>query len=131
MTKNKKIYINIDKGHIDMGYRIMYKKEGDMYAAYIPGFDIFYSAPSEEQLNRRSDALLKTFVDFWVDENSWKSFYLKLHKLGFKSPMHNLVMKKMLNNERSEAKFSVPNTLKAPKNFIGSKQLDVQMQVEV
>ncbi len=92
-----------------------------MISAYLPGFDIYYSAPSENELDNRSKAMLRTFFDFWIDQNSWKDLFLKLHKLGFRAPLHNFAMKNLINERPHDTKFSAANII-LPNDFFKSQK---------
>ena len=93
---SKDIFVNIDKKGINIGYKVIYKDESGMFSAYMPGFDIYYSAPTEEEVAKRASEIVKSFTDFWIKQNSFKDFFLQLHKLGFRTKLHNLFMKKAL-----------------------------------
>ena len=106
--------IDVKKGAINIGFKIIYRKEESMYSGYIPGFDIYFSAPTETEIKTRSKAMISTFFDFWIEEQSWKQLFLKLHKLGFRTKLHDLAMKDFLKNKPKNAKFSPKIELKNP-----------------
>lgn len=114
---DKDIFIDIKEGFIDVSYKVIYNEEAGMFSAYMPGFDIYFSAPSEEEVKKRANRMIDTFFDFWIEQQGWKQLYLKIHKLGFRSKMHNLVMKDFLRNQRQSGKFLPSNIIETPEYF--------------
>lgn len=122
----KDVYVRIREGKIE--YQWVTKSvvtEGDLYSCYIPGFDLFFSAKSENQMMERGRQMMKTFFDYWVQEEGYKNFVLKIHKLGFKAPKHNFVIKQYLNKRPANAKFKMVN-IDTPLGFENSREVEME-----
>jgi len=97
---------------------------------YIPAFDLIYSANSSEEIKKRADIMVKSFVRFYFEEDSSKNFFVALHKLGFRTPNHNLTMKEALNKKLVRAKFLNTNN-EVPEGFEKSNFLAEQTELAV
>lgn len=102
--KSGTAFIEIKRDGIKCGYPIVYFETEK--TAYIPAFDIFFTCTSGDQAKKRASNLVDSFFDFWVLETGWKKFILEIHKLGFRAPKHDLVMKELLAKRPLKAKFS-------------------------
>jgi hypothetical protein len=90
---NEPTYIEIKNGRIGYAFHFYFKKEGNMYAGYIPAYKIHFSSPSEEQVKRRAEIMVRSFYNYMEAKNtSFKDFVLTINGLGFKAPEHNYVM---------------------------------------
>jgi hypothetical protein len=110
--KDKNTYIKFEPKGIRIGYRVYRTaQEGGLITSYIPGFDIAFSSASKEIAIKRANAMVTHFFDYYVKNQSWREFMLKIHKLGFRTEMHDLQMKKLLNNRPVNAQFSPDDNL--------------------
>lgn len=101
----KDIYINVEKQGIKIGFIVLSKQEDGIVSSYMPGYDIYYSSPDMETAQKRGEAMVHNFFNFWIEKQSWKKFILKIHALGFRSKMHDLKMKNLLNQRPETADF--------------------------
>ena len=62
------------------------------------------------------------FFDYYIKNQSWREFMLKIHKLGFRTEMHDLKMKKLLNNRPVSAEFSPEDDIVDLKNIFANPQ---------
>lgn len=85
MEKNKDnySYLNIKDGKITTKFTVFFLHEDGFVNCYIPSFDIYYSAPNDAEAKRRAPIMMKSFFNFWLKNEGWKSFLLQVRKLGF------------------------------------------------
>lgn len=107
MDNVSKIEIKINKGKIDAIFNVVSKKDGSMISCYIPGFDIFFSVSESEKIESRAKNMVYSFLSYWVKTAGHKSFFLELHKLGFRTGNHNFALKQLLNNVTNTANFGL------------------------
>lgn len=98
--------IHIKKGVIDYTINARFKEEGGMYSVYIPSFDIYFSAPTMDEADRRVTVMMDSFFHFWITQQGWKKFVMEIHKLGFRAKGHALAMKNLLNHRPVDAKLN-------------------------
>lgn len=105
--KTRTTEINIKDGKITGAFSILYKEEEKCISCYIPGFDISYSVMIDDKskIKSRGKNMVVSFFNFWVKNQGMKSFFLELHKLGFRSEKHDFVLRQLLNNKLKDAKF--------------------------
>lgn len=110
--KSTDTYIIFKEEGLKIGYgHFTSDNKNGFVDSYIPGFNIAFSSPSQEVASQRADAMIRHFFDFWIKNQGWKEFMLTIHKLGFRTDMHNLRMKELLNNKRpNNSKFSSPES---------------------
>lgn len=128
------ICIEFGKKAINVKYTVVYNEDAGMYSAYMPGFDIYYSAPSEEEVTKRAKKMMDTFFDYWIQQEGWKQLFLKIHKLGFRTNMHNLAMKNFLRNKFQTGKFTPSNIIDIPEFFSNennSKKYDAEAELAI
>ncbi len=101
-----KITIDLKGDKIRIDYVIQMRNEDGMVSCYMPGFDMYFSAPDNASVVAISDSMIQHFFNYWIEIEGWKRFVLQIHKLGFRSKMHNSEMQNLLNNRPSKAKFS-------------------------
>lgn len=109
--------------NVRFGYRLMYNKdEPGIINYYIPGFNLFFSANDEETGSKRGKAMVRAFLDYWINQESPRSFILEIHKLGFRTKNHDLVMKEFLHKKITSSKFNSSQST-VPEHFNdGSKE---------
>ena len=94
------------------------RKESDgRYSAFLIGFDIHFSANSEEDIKKKARALNRIFFDHYLlheKKNGLKKLALELHKLGFKSDNPN-ALHSLVNQKGVSAKFK--SNLGVPEEF--------------
>lgn len=107
MAGTKPSFIHMTRDGINYGFHAHYKaEENGMYSWYIPAFDIYFSSQSIEQGNKRAVAMTRSFFNHWIEHESFRSFILQIHKLGFKaSEHHELTIKQLISRKRIDAKF--------------------------
>ena len=88
--------VTLEPQKITTTYNVLIKNANNKFYCYIPAFDLTYSANTEDEITKRADKMVKSFVNFYFDEDSPKNFFIALHKLGFRTPNHILVMKEAL-----------------------------------
>jgi|GEM_PF-2400406 hypothetical protein len=130
MESKNKININIGDKNISVDYVVISKQEDGVVASYMPGFDIHYSSPTMEIAQKRGEAMVHNFLTFWIEKQSWKKFVLKIHALGFRSKLHDLTMKNLLNNRPQKAGFS-PKIDAYQENIFGEGQTISESNVEL
>lgn len=104
-------------------------------SCYIPGFDIYYSANNIEQAEKKSQALMKMFIDHFVlhagKKSTLKHLVIHLHKLGFKAPsdtstIYNIIHGKLKEETRFKSKDE-----KIPSEFLGSDRVVREAELEI
>lgn len=123
--KDMKDSIQIKSGNITVSYNVHFIAEEGMVSAYIPAFDIYYSAPDRETAERRSENAVKAFHKYWMENQGWKKYILKLHHLGFKTANHEVQMRNMLHNRPVNAKFS-PVSRPSVGSFLSGKHVETK-----
>ncbi len=85
------------------------KRRNDLYACYIPGFDIHYSAKSLEDIEIKAEHLTSAFMDYYMEElpkDNLKCLGTALYRLGFKIG-GNAAMSSILKGIPVKSKFRV------------------------
>lgn len=113
--------IKIERGKIGVTYLIHKKvKENGMFLGYIPVFDLIVSGNNEHDMIDKADKMLSSYINYYLKRESFNAFILQINKLGFKTNMHMLTMKKLLNRDQAKANFK--NTVNnLPKEFENTK----------
>lgn len=113
----------LKKIRITYSFTTLTKKEENGLLCYIPGFDIHFFAPNDEERKKIGAAMTKSFFDFWIKDQGQKSLLLHLNKCGFRTENHNFAMQKLLNNSKiSKTKFrllrdSIPSEFQTAQKF--------------
>jgi len=129
MSNTSRNFIKIDAGKMHCSWELYHKIEDNgMHSWYIPAFKLFYSTATAEQGEKRGMNMTKSFFDFYLKKGSFKEFILEIHKLGFKSDRHNLVMRDLLNHKIDKANFKSP-AIVVRTDF--KKAANIQRQLEV
>lgn len=117
--------------HIVWGFTTYRRKEEGKLSCYIPAFDIYFSAKDEEVMQQKSRALTNMYISHFANDGKTglKKLVMQLHKLGFKAPNDALTMKRIMNNELVNAKFS--HKLPSPSNFSESEAVSNHSELEV
>ena len=97
--------ISISKGRIRTSFEFQYREEDGFVDVIIPAFGLTYSAMDVETAKRRARSMVKAFYAYHLEEKGFKNLILTIHKLGWHSDKHNLVMKQLLKEGRSNAMF--------------------------
>jgi hypothetical protein len=131
MAKKEPSFIQFRENGINYGFHAHYKKEGNMYSWYIPSFDIFFSSKTKEEGDRRAIAMTTSFFNQWIHHESFRSFILQIHKLGFRAPEHHeYKIKQLLNREKVTGKFRAKDSY-LPNDFIDSDSIEQEGNVEM
>lgn len=132
MANNKTPYINFSKNKIDYGFHARYvKEENGMYSWYIPSFDIYFSSNTKEQGDKRAISMTRAFFSHWINQESFRSFILQIHKLGFKAPEnHDFTIKQLLNKKIFDVKLKSKNSV-LPEDFKNSELVEQQGNLEL
>lgn len=109
--KDKDTFIKFEAKGIRIGYQVYRTQRAGFVTSYIPGFDIAFSAPSREIAKERAPKMIMHFFDYYIQQQTWREFMLKIHKLGFRTELHNHQMKKMLNKRPINAQFSADKSV--------------------
>ena len=130
-------YVSINpagKGKIQISYNYMVKikrEEDGLISCFIPSFDIYYTAPSEQEIVPKSQRLTRSLI-LYFDHNrktALRSFVLHLHKLGFKAPNDTMTVKNFINNKVVKTKFKSDKT-EAPTGFVPSETIIEESELE-
>lgn len=132
MADNKPSFINFTKGKINYAFHARYvKEENGMYSWYIPSFDIYFSSNTKEQGDKRAIAMTRAFFSHWINQESFRSFILQIHKLGFKAPEnHDFTIKQLLNKKIFEVKLKSKNGI-IPAEFKNSELVEQEGNLEL
>lgn len=132
MKTNKEDYISITGNRIDYGFHSRYRVEEDgSYSWYIPTFEMFFSSENLEAGEKRAKIMAQSFFNFWIESQSFRSFVLQIHKLGFKAnENHNLVIKNLLKRGVSDIKLKSKGG-KIPKDFINAHSISSEMNLQM
>jgi len=108
----------------------MLKKEGDDgYSCLLPGFDLVFSAPTKEEVDRRTPVIMNAFLDYWVLNQGWNKFVRHMNELGFRAPMHALKMKELLEKRSVKTKMTAQNIHSIPKDFSTAEVSEHELEV--
>ena len=106
------VKINIKGGGIEYRYAYYHRTEKNgMHSWYIPGFNMFFSTKTQEAGSVRAAAMVKSFfIDYFEKQDSFRSFILELHRLGFRaSSYHDLTINKLLTKKIPTAQLGYVN----------------------
>lgn len=121
--------ISFKNGEMTTNFSAYFRKdEGGGVDCFIPGFDIYFSSPSEEEADRRIPLVVGGFFKYWLENESWKKFVLELAKLGFRPKEGAHKLKEYLEGGRSNATFNAPAGT-FPENYERSKEIEQKMSV--
>jgi hypothetical protein len=121
-TQAPETTIFINKGHIDISYNILSNKKDDSkyVDCYVPAFNLKFCTTNEENIKKYSRAMIISFFNYYTKKDNFNSLILEIHKMGFRTEMHNFAMKEILNKKRNHAKFMTKN-VEIPEEFKNSK----------
>ena len=116
MAQKRENWIRWDDVKIQTRYTTYFKSEPNGWVtAFIPAFQLVYSAPTYEEADSRSESMVLSFFEYQYTQASPQKFWLEIHKLGFKATQkHDFVMKELLQKSSKKGKMS---------NKIDSKEL--------
>jgi len=102
------------------------------FSCYIPAYDIYFSASSEEMISKKSKAFVRMIFDHFLvkgdnPKNRLKNFIFHIHKLGFNAPMHNMVLKQVIEHKAISTKFN--SLQKVKPEFKDSKELVSELEL--
>ena len=122
-TEKEPTFIKFSKEGIHYAFhaRSIQEKNG-MFSWYIPAFDIFFSSKDRETGRAKAKSMTESFFTYWIGQESFRAFILQIHKLGFKSPNHDLTVSEMIKRKRSDAKFTSKNEY-LPEGFLNSESI--------
>ena len=124
-----------DKMWVKWAYSMMIKtKDNGEITVWIPFFDIYYSAKSEEAADKKGRIMMKMFFDHFFlhhEKNSLKNFALHMHKIGFKADRDNIVLHEMVRNKFTPAKFKAAELIDMPTEFLGAEQREAESEMAV
>lgn len=98
------VSLNISGNRIDIHWSFklftQYKEGVERVTCYIPSFDIYFDANSKADASIRSKIVTKMYIDHFLhhSKRGVRDLVLQLHKLGFKAPNDNLVLKRLLKD---------------------------------
>jgi hypothetical protein len=110
--------IEFNSKGIHYTFTALYQEVEGRYTVYIPAYNMVFSAKDRQAMDRKAVRIVRSFYDFHLqndEKKTWRSFILAIHKLGFRAPNHDLIMKNLLDQSRpvktkfSTKKSSVPN----------------------
>jgi hypothetical protein len=119
-----KTTIRINKGHININYKVLtnHENDGKYFDCFVPAFNLKFCTDNKEDINRYSNAMIKSFFNYYLKKENFNSLILEIHKMGFRTEMHNFAMKEILNKKKNKANFTIGNSV-VPEEFINSKVL--------
>ncbi len=129
MAHKRDIFININKNGLKWGFFAHHIKEGEMVSTFIPAFDLYYSSPNKDEANKRAKIMVKSFLNFWIQQQGFRAFVLQMLKLGFKTP-DATALKQLLERKNINAKLSASNT-NIPDEFLEAETFLQEDQMEV
>jgi hypothetical protein len=125
-----KIWVSFDRGKINVNFITMLKKEGDDgYSCLLPGFDLVFSAPTKDEIDRRSSVMMHAFLDYWVLNQGWSKFIKHMNELGFRAPLHALKMKELLERRPIKTKMTAHNMHSIPDDFSTAEVSEHEFEV--
>lgn len=72
------------KNTIKCDFIVFSKLESDgSISAYIPNFDIYFTAKSFADREKQSKKFINSFFNYWVIHNGWDMFMIKIKEMGF------------------------------------------------
>lgn len=129
MENKNQNFVEIMDGKITYSYNVnVIENTNKMYSGWIPNYDIYFSAPTRDELLIRSEKVMRSFFRYWIKQEGWKSFFLQMNKLGFRADNHDFVMMQMLKGKRSKAKMNARGVRAVPENFLQSETVDSNLQ---
>jgi len=100
-------------------------------ACYIPGFEIYLGARSEEERMKKSKILTKLYFSHFLDNGKYglKNLILELHKLGFRSENDLMVVKQLIDRKPIDSYFT--SNLPLPIEFEDAPREEVKQELAV
>ena len=108
MSDNSPTVIKIiptkEKIRVDWEVQVLLnKKENGTLSCYLPGFEIYFSAKSEDMMRKKASMLTKFFFDHYLLDSKnqvigFKRLMLDLNKKGFRDKRHSEVMYKSMRS---------------------------------
>jgi len=99
---------------------------------WIPSFDLYFSAKSDELAKKKSQAIMFAFIDHYLGNRTKgvKQLALELHKLGFKANNDQNTMANLVRNKVMKAKFSnSPSNI--PFEFTSRNEMNQEHELEL
>jgi len=90
---------------VEWGWTTMVKDVEGGHICYIPGFNISFAATSEDMIDLKAKALIRSVYDAFFEDpkTGLKKSVLHIRKLGFRAESNDtLIVKQMLNKELSK-----------------------------
>mgnify|MGYP003540070376 CR=1 FL=1 len=100
---------------------------------YIPAFDIYYSASSEDFIQKGRDIMMMWMDHFFLHVDQQKrlrTFAIHIHQLGFRAQNDMVVMQKMTHNNIVPAKFKVID-IKRPREFEDAETITQEAEMKI
>lgn len=127
MIKSKPIEIKINQTSIDYSFWMYYiQEENGMFSWYLPGYDISFSTNDYETGEKRAEAMIVSFFQFWLEDKGFQSFVLELRRLGFfptkegRQLNPQTIYSQLLKGIKATANFKPISDPSIPASFIGS-----------
>lgn len=139
MSKSQEITIDISPQGINYTYQIRCKQEPNGWlSCYIPGYNLFYSAKSENEVSVKGDAVTALFFKYWVEKEGYRAFLDEMRRLGFvawSSQSHfssNSEYSKMYKGRKQHGILKAKTErINVPHSFINSSQMNRQTVVSI
>ncbi len=132
MEKPMNPFVNIrpEKGKLQVswGFNTFAKKGGGKYYCYIPSFDIYFNADSEDKVKIKGRALMRMYMNHFLEtKDGLKGLAIQLKKLGFIAPHADLVIKQIINKSLiNTAKFKSTDIL--PDDFRDAEAVNIEQE---
>lgn len=92
--------IHFDNNAIDVNYNVFVKDvRNGKTICYVPIFDFIFSVNSKDEIQAKGNAMIDSFITWYEEKETFNSFLLKIHSMGFRSPQHNFVMDQLLKKK--------------------------------
>lgn len=107
-------------------------EENGMFNCFIPGFDIYFTAPSREAIDMKAKAIMDMFLSHFITGNKRgvRHLLIHLHKLGFKSKAHQIDMKDFMHNRVKAANFKIVEE-RIDQNFVNAHGIQHNMEATI
>jgi hypothetical protein len=130
-NSNNHTKIKFRPGYIDIDYRIFVndaeEEKQKYFDCFVPGFNLKFSATSVDDIDVRAKAMVVSFFNYHKQQKSnLNELVLEIHRMGFRSPKHNYVVKEILNKRMNDASFNSCDA-NIPENFINSNVREAQL----
>jgi len=133
-TPKVEFHFNKEKGGINLKweFRVYYKNmEDGGFACYIPGFEIYFGANSEEARLRKCKTLTKLYFDHFMNDGKYglKNLVLELHKLGFRTENDLMVVKQLIDRKPIDSYFT--SNVPLPMEFEDAEKDEVTQELVI